>query len=116
MSATGCIFCRIAKGELSAEVVHEDAEVVAFRDVNPQAPVHVLVVPRRHVSSLDGLSEADESLAGKLLLAVRSIARSEGVADDGFRVVVNSGERAGQTVDHLHVHLLGGRRMTWPPG
>lgn len=116
MSGSGCIFCRISEGELPAEMVHEEAELVAFRDLNPQAPVHVLVVPRRHVSSLDGLGDADESLAGKLLLAVRSIARSEGLADDGFRVVVNSGERAGQTVDHLHFHLLGGRRLTWPPG
>ncbi len=116
MSEAGCIFCRIAAGELSAEMVHEDAEVVAFRDLNPQAPVHLLVVPRRHVSSLEGLSEADESLAGKLLLAVASIARSEGLADDGYRVVGNTGERGGQTVDHLHLHLLGGRRLTWPPG
>jgi histidine triad (HIT) family protein len=110
-----CLFCKIAAGEIAAQKVHEDEDVVAFRDIRPQAPVHVLVVPRKHVASLDAAADADAGLLGRLLLAVRRVARDLGVAD-GYRVVTNNGGRAGQSVFHLHFHVLGGRTMDWPPG
>lgn len=116
MTESDCVFCRISRGELDSTIVHEDDQAVAFRDLNPQAPVHVLVVPRRHVPSVDDLTENDAGLAGHLLLVARTVAREEGLAEDGYRVVANIGSRGGQTVDHLHLHVLGGRRMTWPPG
>lgn len=116
MNQSDCVFCRISRGELESQTVHEDEEAIAFRDLNPQAPVHVLVVPRRHVPSVDHLSDGDRELAGHLLLVAREVARAEGLSDDGYRVVANIGSRGGQTVDHLHLHVLGGRRMTWPPG
>lgn len=111
---SGCIFCRIASGEIPAARVAESDAAVAFRDLNPQAPVHVLVVPRRHVASLADAAEGDE--LGALLLLAREVARLEGIADSGYRVVTNSGADAGQTVHHLHLHVLGGRALGWPPG
>lgn len=114
--AEDCLFCRIASGEQDADVVAEGEAWVAFRDINPQAPTHVLVVPRRHVEDVDALEEADRELAGELLLAAGRVAREEGLAEDGFRVVANTGRRAGQSVFHLHLHVLGGRSMKWPPG
>lgn len=116
MTSPDCVFCRIARGEVPASLVHEDETAIAFRDLNPQAPVHFLVVPRRHVESLDALEEGEDDLAGHLLLVARKAAREEGVDGDGYRLVINVGERGGQTVPHLHLHVLGGRRMTWPPG
>jgi diadenosine tetraphosphate (Ap4A) HIT family hydrolase len=112
-----CIFCKIANGEIPSDTVYEDEEIVAFRDLEPQAPVHVLVVPRRHIASLDGVTESDEDkeLIGHLLSKVRLIAEQLGLTN-GYRLVVNTGEDGMQTVQHLHFHLLGGRRMTWPPG
>ncbi|HKK26990.1 MAG TPA: histidine triad nucleotide-binding protein [Gemmatimonadota bacterium] len=110
-----CLFCAIAGGRTDADVVSETDRWLAIRDIDPQAPVHVLVIPREHVASLDDLEEAHRDLAGELLLAAREVARSEEIAD-GYRVVVNTGGRAGQTVHHLHVHVLGGRGMRWPPG
>ena len=110
-----CIFCKIASGEIPSKIVHADDEVVAFRDVQPQAPVHVLLVPRRHISSLDDVREEDRALLGRLLLAARQIAAQEGIAG-GYRLVTNCGRSAGQSVFHIHLHLLGGRSMTWPPG
>jgi histidine triad (HIT) family protein len=115
MSQT-CVFCRIAAGEIPARKVHEDDEIVAFRDLNPQAPTHVLIIPKRHVPSLADAGDGDGALLGKLLLAARDVAVSEGIAGTGYRVVTNSGELAGQSVFHVHLHLLGGRPMTWPPG
>ena len=115
MSAT-CIFCKIAAGEIPAKKVHEDDDVVAFRDLNPQAPTHVLIIPKRHVPSLAEAAEGDGALLGRLLLAARDIAVQEGIAGAGYRVVTNSGELGGQSVFHIHLHLLGGRPMTWPPG
>lgn len=109
-----CVFCRIGAGEVPAEVVMEDGEVLAFRDLNPQAPTHVLVIPRAHVPSLEAIE--DRALAGRLLVAARDVARSEGLTERGFRVVVNTGDEGGQTVGHLHLHVLGGRGMRWPPG
>lgn len=109
-----CLFCRIARGELEAEIVAEDSEWLAFRDINPQAPSHVLVVPREHVAGLDRLS--DRGLAGTLLLAAARVAALEEVVEEGFRVVANTNAAAGQSVPHLHLHVLGGRDMSWPPG
>jgi len=111
---SGCIFCRIASGEIPAARVAENDAAIAFRDLNPQAPVHVLVVPRRHVASLADAAEGEE--LGALLLLAREVARLEGIADRGYRVVTNSGADAGQTVHHLHLHVLGGRALGWPPG
>jgi histidine triad (HIT) family protein len=116
MSKDTCIFCKIAAGDVPANKVHEDDEVVAFRDLHPQAPVHVLVIPKRHVVSLSGAGSADAALLGRLMLAASAIAESEGIAGSGYRVVTNTGANGGQTVSHFHLHLLGGRPMTWPPG
>lgn len=110
-----CIFCRIAAGDVPTQLVDTDSECVAFHDLHPQAPVHVLVIPRRHVASLADTSDEDAPRLGHLLATARRIAERLGL-DDGFRIVINSGESAGQSVFHLHVHLLGGRRLAWPPG
>ncbi|MEJ2311748.1 MAG: histidine triad nucleotide-binding protein [Gemmatimonadales bacterium] len=110
-----CIFCGIAKGEVAADVIGEGERWIAFRDTNPQAPTHVLIVPREHIESLSGLEEARTELAGELLRAAASMARHEDL-DAGYRVVANTGSDGGQTVPHLHLHLLGGRRLRWPPG
>jgi len=116
MVGDDCLFCRIVRGEIPADVIAEGESWVAFRDIQPQAPVHVLVIPRRHVESVGALEEADADLAGELLTAAAEVARLEGIGESGYRVVTNVGERAGQSVFHLHVHVLGGRRMRWPPG
>jgi histidine triad (HIT) family protein len=110
-----CIFCRIAAGELPSAIVREDDQAVAFRDTNPQAPTHVLIVPRRHIASLDAAVPDDRSVLGHLLLLAQQIARDEGL-NSGYRLVLNTGSGAGQTVFHLHLHLLGGRTLNWPPG
>ncbi len=111
-----CVFCRIASGELPSTLLYQDERVVAFRDLNPRAPTHILVIPREHVSSLATAQPPEERLLGHLLLVAANIARTEGVDESGYRVVVNHGVDAGQTVFHLHVHVLGGRPFTWPPG
>jgi histidine triad (HIT) family protein len=111
-----CIFCRIVRGEIEASRVHEDEHVVAFRDVDPKAPTHILVVPRRHIASVTELGEADVEVAGRLLLAGRSVAIASGIGESGYRLVLNTGEAAGQSVDHIHLHVLGGRPLHWPPG
>ncbi len=111
-----CLFCRIAEGKIPAEIVYSNDEMVAFRDINPQAPTHILVIPRLHIGSLLELEPEDEALAGRLLRMATSIARAEKIADRGYRLVLNCNREGGQTVFHLHVHLLGGRAMTWPPG
>lgn len=116
MDDSSCLFCKIAAREIPSTIVFEDERLVAFRDIGPQAPVHVLVVPREHVASLDDADVRQQALLGSLLLAVRKIARLEGLAEGGYRTVINTGADGGQTVRHLHVHLLGGRPMTWPPG
>ena len=109
-----CLFCRIVRGEIPAKLVAESPECVAFRDVNPQAPTHVLVVPRLHVASLDSADDAE--LLGRLSLMAAQIARDEGIAETGYRTVINTGHDAGQSVQHIHLHLLGGRHLSWPPG
>jgi histidine triad (HIT) family protein len=110
-----CLFCRMASGEIPVSKVHEDDLVFAIRDIKPQAPTHVLVLPIEHVPSAAHLTEANGALLGRLFSVAAEVARREGL-EGGFRLVVNSGDDGGQTVHHLHVHLLGGRRMTWPPG
>jgi histidine triad (HIT) family protein len=111
----GCIFCRIATGSMTVPLVYEDDRCIAFADVNPQAPVHVLIIPRQHIESLADVS-ADEALLGRILAAAAEIGRRAGMAPGGFRVVINSGPDAGQSVAHLHAHFLAGRPMSWPPG
>jgi len=111
-----CLFCRIATGEIPAKKIYEDDHVIAFHDINPQAPTHVLVVPRKHIASLDEMSDADAQIVGNVLLHAAQIARDQQLTSDGYRVVVNTGEAAGQTVFHIHFHLLGGRNFGWPPG
>lgn len=112
--ADPCLFCRIVRGEVPAKIVAETDECVAFRDINPQAPVHVLVIPREHVASLN--EARDPALVGRLALVAADIAKREGIAESGYRTVINTNASAGQTVFHIHLHLLGGRRMEWPPG
>lgn len=109
------MFCKIIEGKIPSTSVFQDDVGYAFADIHPQAPVHVLIVPREHISSLSGTDERKNALLGHLLLAAAEIARSKGLGK-GYRIVVNTGEEGGQTVDHLHLHLLGGRQMTWPPG
>ncbi|MGA7298381.1 MAG: histidine triad nucleotide-binding protein [Rhodanobacteraceae bacterium] len=110
------IFSKIIRREIPADIVYEDDDVLAFRDVNPQAPTHVLFIPKRPIASLDEAGPDDAELLGRLMLAAAAYAREEGIARDGYRVVVNCNEHGGQTVFHLHMHLLGGRTMSWPPG
>ena len=109
-----CLFCAIAAGKIPADVVASDAEFIAFRDINPEAPTHILVIPRAHLSSLD--EAKDPGMLGRLFALVRQVARDAGVAESGYRTVVNTHADAQQTVAHLHVHVLGGRTMRWPPG
>ena len=109
-----CLFCKMATGEIQPTIVFEDANFLAFHDINPKTPVHVLVIPKTHVSYLSDLT--DSQLAGQLLLTVVNVAKQLGLADDGYRTVINCKDNGGQTVYHLHVHILGGRFMTWPPG
>lgn len=111
-----CLFCKIVKGEIKSEIVYEDDEIVAFKDINPQAPVHLLFVPRRHMSSLNEIGDGDTGVMGKLLLRAKEEAKKRGIAEDGYRVVINCNKGAGQEVFHIHAHLLGGRTFTWPPG
>ncbi len=114
MAASDCIFCKIAAGEVPAAMVRQDGDFVAFRDINPQAPTHVLVIPRQHIPTLNDVQEPD--LVGRLLLFARGVAEGEGLAERGYRLVINTNAQAGQTVFHVHVHVLGGRPMRWPPG
>lgn len=111
-----CIFCKIAAGEIPADKVFEDDTVVAFRDLNPQAPTHVLIVPRRHISTLNDVDAGDEAIIGRLFVAAQAVAAAEGIAETGYRTVINCNEAGGQSVFHVHLHLLGGRHMRWPPG
>jgi histidine triad (HIT) family protein len=109
-----CIFCKIARGEIPAQMLVNNKEIAAFRDLNPQAPVHILIIPKKHIGSLD--DSADSYLVGQMMILAAAIARQEKIAKTGYRTVINTGKDGGQSVDHLHVHLLGGRAMTWPPG
>lgn len=111
-----CLFCKIATGEISANRVHEDDDLVAFEDINPQAPLHVLVIPKRHIPTLNDLAAADDELIGRLTRCGAAIAKARGFDVSGFRTVLNCNADAGQTVFHIHLHVLAGRPMTWPPG
>lgn len=111
-----CIFCRIVAGSIPARLAYEDDDVLAFHDVDPRAPVHVLVIPRRHIASVNDLQSDDRDLVGGLYLAAKKIAQDLGVAESGYRLVMNCGAQAGQSVDHIHLHVLGGRGLKWPPG
>jgi histidine triad (HIT) family protein len=111
-----CLFCKIGSGQIPAKVVLQDDEVLAFDDSNPQAPVHVLVIPKRHVAALNDAGAGEQALLGRLLETAAQVARKKGLAESGYRVVVNQGRDGGQTVFHLHLHVMGGRPMTWPPG
>lgn len=116
MKSPDCLFCKIVNGDIPADIVYQSDEVVAFRDISPQAPTHVLIIPRRHVATINDLEPGDETTVGNLFLAAKEIASQEGIAEPGYRVAMNCNEAAGQTVFHLHLHLLGGRQLGWPPG
>ncbi len=111
-----CIFCKIANKELPAVISYEDPDVVVFDDLHPRAPIHKLIIPRKHISTLNDLAESDKPLAGHLMYTAQRLAKELGIAEDGYRVVMNCNAGAGQAVFHIHLHLLGGRAMTWPPG
>ena len=112
-----CLFCKIANGEISSNFIYEDESVVAFHDINPQAPQHVLIVPRKHIASISAFQDDDKDLAAHILVdVVPKLAKELNIAESGYRVVINTGDEGGQTVHHLHVHLIGGRSMQWPPG
>jgi histidine triad (HIT) family protein len=113
---TDCLFCRIIAGTIPANIVYHDDHLVAFKDINPQAPMHVLIIPRRHVATLNDLANTDDPLVGEMVRRAAAIAREHGYADRGYRTVLNCNAEAGQSVFHIHLHVLGGRAMTWPPG
>lgn len=111
-----CVFCKIADGQIPAARVHEDEHLIAFRDLNPQAPLHVLIVPRRHIATLNDLADTDDALIGSMLRVAARLAEAHGYQDRGYRTVFNCNRDAGQTVFHIHLHLLAGRGLSWPPG
>ena len=113
---TDCIFCKIAAGDIPATTLYDDGEVLAFRDINPEAPIHLLIIPRKHIPTLNDLTEVDAALIGRLYLAGKQVAAELGVAERGYRTVINCNRDAGQIVFHVHMHLLAGREMGWPPG
>ena len=116
MAGDNCIFCKIASGSIKAAVVYEDDDIIAFDDINPRAPVHVVMIPKRHIGMISDLKEKDALLFGRFAIAANVIARVKGIAGNGYRLVTNCGKDAGQEVLHIHTHLLGGRKFTWPPG
>lgn len=116
MSNTDCIFCKIIAGQIPAKIAFEDDKCLAFHDINPQAPTHILIIPRHHIASLKDATTQENELLGHLLITAAKIAGQQGIDESGFRTVINTGAGAGQTVFHIHVHLLGGRDLTWPPG
>ena len=116
MSSIDCLFCKIASGEIASGLLFQSDHAIAFRDINPQAPTHVLVIPRRHIATINDLQPGDELVVGELFMVAKQIAAQEGIAEPGYRVVMNCNAGAGQSVFHLHLHLLGGRDLDWPPG
>ena len=115
-TSSNCLFCKIAAGDIAAELVYKNDAVLAFRDINPQAPTHILIIPRKHIATINDIEASDAELIGKLYLAAGELAQQEGFADEGYRVIMNCNEGAGQSVFHIHLHLLGGRQFDWPPG
>jgi histidine triad (HIT) family protein len=116
MAEQNCIFCQVVAGKISADIIYSDERAVAFRDINPQAPVHALVIPREHMDSLDDAAGRDEATLGHLLRVAARVANGEGLTESGYRTVINTGAGAGQSVFHLHLHIVGGRPLNWPPG
>ena len=116
MTTGNCLFCKIAGGDIAADIIYRSDAAVGFRDINPQAPTHVLIIPRQHIATINDLQPDDGLVIGKLFQAAKRIAEDEGIAGDGYRVVMNCNAAAGQTVFHVHLHLLGGRTLGWPPG
>ena len=116
MTEQDCIFCRVASGDVRADIIFQDDRCLVFRDINPQAPVHVLIIPREHFESLDEAGRGDEPVLGHMLRVAARVANDEGLAESGYRTVINTGAGAGQSVMHLHLHVLGGRQLNWPPG
>jgi histidine triad (HIT) family protein len=116
MHKTDCIFCKIARKEIPAKVVFEDSNILAFEDVKPQAPVHILIIPKHHIEKTSDLTEGNIHLMGELVLAAKALAGQEGIGESGYRIVLNCNKDAGQEVFHLHLHLMGGRKFAWPPG
>lgn len=114
--SSDCLFCKIANKEIKSEIVYEDDEIVAFKDINPKAPVHFLFIPKRHISSLNEIAESDADVLGKIFLRIKEMAKKYGIDESGYRTVLNCNKDAGQEVFHVHAHLLGGRKFTWPPG
>ena len=114
--AEDCLFCKIIEGEIDSDIVYEDERVIAFKDIEPQAPVHFLIVPRKHIATLLDLEEEDNELIGHIYQVANQLAEEEGIAEDGFQIISNCGEAGGQSVFHIHYHLLGGRDLQWPPG
>jgi histidine triad (HIT) family protein len=113
---TDCLFCKIISGDIPATILYRDDKVIAFNDINPQAPVHTLIIPLKHISTLNDLQEEDNALTGHMVQTAKKIAAENGIAEDGYRVLMNCNSDGGQTVFHLHLHILGGRQMHWPPG
>ena len=111
-----CLFCKILAGDIAADIVYESETAIAFRDINPQAPTHALIIPRKHIATINDIAADDQVIVGSLYSAAREIAEQEGFSDEGYRAVMNCNAAAGQTVFHIHLHLLGGRDFTWPPG
>jgi len=116
MASSECLFCSFVAGEIPTDIIYESDSVIAFRDINPQAPTHVLIIPRRHIATINDIEESDAELVGRLYLAAGEIAKREGFSKAGYRTVMNCNSDAGQTVFHIHLHLLGGRELSWPPG
>ncbi len=112
----GCVFCQVAAHEKPAKILYEDEECVVFRDIRPQAPVHLLVIPRKHIASLNDVQQEDQTLLGHMLVVAARIAKEQGIDGPGYRTVINTNPKAGQTIFHLHIHILGGRLFRWPPG
>jgi len=111
-----CLFCDIATHKMSSDIIYEDDDVTAFRDISPQAPTHILIIPKEHIPTVNDLTEKNADIIGKLFLTGKKLAKQEGIADDGYRLVMNCNKNAGQAVFHIHLHLLGGRQLQWPPG
>lgn len=116
LTMTDCLFCKMVNGEIEPNKVMETDDILAFHDINPQAPIHILVIPKKHISTTNDFTAEDSELIGKMVLAAKEIAKENNISEDGYRLVLNCNQHGGQSVDHVHFHLLGGRQMMWPPG
>lgn len=116
MEKEECIFCKIIKKQIPSEMLYEDAKVIVIKDISPQAPVHVIIIPKQHIADLNSLKQDESEIIGHIFIVAKKIAQTLGIAEDGYRIVANCGQQGGQTVQHMHFHLLGGRSLQWPPG